>query len=161
MEKAPELSTHVEKKNKVFKFFLSGDFNDCTACIKILNALDLDEHGIQFLCLKENGFCCGEISLAGLLEVKEGTIVDGMPRFFRTLDNLFWDCITTFSLCDDVDSWLVPCFEKKVRPTWLTLKKGGVVMKKGALTVPTPEKEGVVMKKKEPLGSMKQMNSGT
>ena len=84
-----------------------------------------------------------------------------MTKFFRALDNPFWDCIFLIRLCKDVDSWLAPCFEKKVRPTWLTMEKGGVVMKKGALTVPTPEKEGVVMKKKEPLGSMKQMNSGT
>ena len=135
MEKAPKLSTHVEIKTKVFKFYLSGNFNDCAACIKILNALDLDEHGIQFLCLKENGFCCDNISLAGLMEVKEDTVIDGMPRFFRrTRDYQFLDCITHLSLCSDVDSWLAPCFEKKLNPTWLTLEKGGVVIKKGTLT---------------------------
>ena len=139
MEKAPKLSTHIEIKNKVFEFYLSGDFNDCATCIKILNALDLNEHGIQFLCLKENGFCCGEISLVGLIEVKEDTIIDGMPRFLRTIDIPFLDCINTVRLCKDVDSWLAPCFTKKVRPTWLTLEKGGVVMKKGTLTVSAPE----------------------
>ena len=122
MEKVPELSTHVEIKTKVFEFFLSGDYSACAACIKTLNALDLDEHGIQFLCLKENGFCCGEISLVGLMEVKEDTVIDGVPRFFRrTRDYQFLDCLNTLRLCKDVDSWLAPCFTKKVRPNLVNL----------------------------------------
>ena len=140
MEKVPKLSRHIEIKNKVFEFFLAGDFNECGACIKILNALDLDEQGIKFLCLKEHGLSPNHaISLAGLIEVEKGTTVEGMTRFFRALDAPFWDCITLVSLCGDVNSWLARCFTKKVRPASITLEKGGVVIKKGTLTVPAPE----------------------
>ena len=127
-----------------------------------MNGLDLDEYGIQFLCVKEDGVSprpgmphFGDISLAGLIEVKEDTTIGELEMFFRALDAPFWDCISLISLCEDVNSWLKSCFIKKGRPTGISLEKGGVVMKKGTLTVPAPvkpfsitlEKEGVVMKK--------------
>ena len=156
MEKVPKLSRHIKIKNTVFEFVLAGDLKECVACIKILNVLDLDEQGIKFLCLKEHGLSPNNnaINLAGLIEVEKGATIDGMIRFFRALDAPFWDCISLVSLCEDVNSWLKPCFIKKARPTSITLKRGGVVMKKGTLTVPAPakpssitlEKEGVVMK---------------
>ena len=78
MEKAHNLFTSVEIKFKLFNFYLNGNYDDCNACIKILNALDADEHGIQFLCVKEDGVSprpgmpqFGDIKLAGLIEVKE------------------------------------------------------------------------------------------
>ena len=162
MEKAHNLFTRVEIKFKLFEFYLSGHYDNCDACIKILNGLDLDEHGIQFLCVKEDGVSprpgmphFGDIKLAGLIEVKEDTAIGELEMFFRALDAPFWDCISLVSLCEDVNSWLKPCFIKKARPTGISLEKGGVVMKKGTLTVPAPvkpssitlEKEGVVMKK--------------
>ena len=161
MEKARNLFTRVEKKFKLFEFYLSGHYDNCAACIKILNGLDLDEHGIQFLCLKEDGVSprpgmphFGDISLAGLIEVKEDTTIGELEMFFRALDAPFWDCVSLISLCEDVNSWLNSCFIKKTRPTGISLKRGGVVMKKGTLTVSAPakpstitlEKEGVVMK---------------
>ena len=162
MEKSQYLFRRVEIKFKLFEFYLVGNLDDCGACIKILNALDLDEHGIQFLCLKEDGVSphpgkphLGDIALAGLLEVKKGTTVGELEMFFRTLDAPFWDCVSLVSLCEDVNSWLNSCFIKKGRPLGINLKKGGVVMKKGTLTIPahakpssiTLEKEGGVMKK--------------
>ena len=136
MEKAHRFFTPVEINTNVFKFCLGGDFNECDACIKILDALDLNEHDIQFLCLKEHGLSCNndEVRLAGLIEVKEGTTIDGMINFFRTLDNPFWHCISLVKPCGDVDCWLASCFEKKGSPLRLTLEKGGVVIKKGTLT---------------------------
>ena len=162
MEKVQYLFRRVEVKFKLLEFYLAGNLVDCGACIKILNELDLDEHGIQFLCVKEDGVSprpgmrhFGDIKLAGLLEVKKGTTVGELEMFFRTLDAPFRDCISLISLCEDANSWLKPCFIKKARPLGISLKKGGVVMKKGTLTVPahakpsgiTLEKEGDVMKK--------------
>ena len=161
MEKAHNLFTRVEIKFKLFEFYQYGNYDDCNACIKILNGLDLDEHGIQFLCVKEDGVSprpgmphFGDIKLAGLIEVKEDTTIGELEMFFRALDAPFWDCISLVSLCEDVNSWLNSCFIKKARPTSISLERGGVVMKKGTLTVPAPakpssitlEKEGVVMK---------------
>ena len=162
MEKVQYLFRRVEVKFKLFEFYLTGNLDDCGACIKILNELDLDEHGIQFLCVKEDGVSprpgmphLGDIVLAGLIEVKKGTTVGELEMFFRTLDAPFWDCVSLISLCEDVNSWLNSCFIKKARPLGISLEKGGVVMKKGTLTVPahakpssiTLEKEGGVMKK--------------
>ena len=140
-EKALKLSRSTETKHKVFDFVLAGNFNECVACINILNVVDLDEHGIQFLCLKEDGvsYTNGAIKFVGLIEVKKGTTIEGMTRFFRALDIPLWDCISLISLCEDVNSWLEACFKKKARPTSITLEKGGVVLKKGTLTVPAPE----------------------
>ena len=162
MEKAHNLFTSVEIKFKLFDFYLNGNYDDCNACIKILNALDLDEHGIQFLCVKEDGVSprpgmphLGDIALSGLIEVEKGATIGELEMFFRALDAPFWDCISLVSLCEDVNSWLNSCFIKKARPTSISLERGGVIMKKGTLTVPAPvkpssvtlEKEGVLMKK--------------
>ena len=59
-----------------------------------------------------------------------------MIRFFRALDIPLWDCISLINLCEDVNSWLEPCFKKKTRPTSITLEKGGIVLEKGTLRVP-------------------------
>ena len=141
MEKTLKLSRCTETKHKVFEFTLAGNLKDCIACINILNVVDLDEHGIEFLCLKEDGvwYGNGAIKFKGLIEVKKGTTIEGMMRFFRALDIPLWDCISLVSLCEDVNSWLEPCFERKTRPTGITLEKGGIMLKKGTLRVPTPE----------------------
>ena len=138
MEKAHNLFTSVEIKFKLFDFYLNGNYDDCNACIKILNALDLDEHGIQFLCVKEDGVSprpgmphFGDIKLAGLIEVKEYTTIGEMERFFRALDVPFWDCFSFINPFEDVQTWLASCFEKKGTPNTITLEQGGVVVNKG------------------------------
>ena len=138
MEKVPKLFRRIETKHKVFDFGLSGNLDESIKCINILNVLDLDKHGIQFLCLKENGvsYTDGAIKFGGLIKVKEGTTIKGMKRFFRTLDIPLWDCISLIRVCEDVNSWLERSFKKKNRPTSITLEKGGVVLEKGTLTVP-------------------------
>ena len=140
-EKALKLSRSTETKHKVFDFALAGNLDECIACINILNVMDLDEHGIQFLCLKEDGvsYTNRAIKFAGLIGVKKGTTIEGMIRFFRALDIPLWDCISLVSLCEDVNSWLEPCFKKKTRPTSITLEKGGIVLEKGTLRVPAHE----------------------
>ena len=119
MEKALKLSKSTEPKHKVFAFNLDGTLDECVDCVNILNAVDLDEHGLQFLYLKEDkvSYVYRGIKFDGLIGVKKATTIEGMIRFFRALDIPLWDCISLVSLCEDVNSWL----EKK---TYLGLEKG-------------------------------------
>ena len=79
MEKGLKLSRSNETKHKVFDFVLAGNLDECIACINILNVVDLDEHGIQFLCLKEDGvsYANGAIKFAGLIGVKKVQLLKG------------------------------------------------------------------------------------
>ena len=117
------------KKSKVFNFVLRGDWDECTECMNILNVLDLDKHGIQFLCIRDEGTSNidGTMHIKGLIEMKEGTTVDGVIRFFRNLDIRLWDCISMVTVCNDVNLWLHQ--NKKIR-------FAGAVLEKGILTVP-------------------------
>ena len=119
MEKALKLSKSTGTKHKVFDFTLDGTLDECVACANILNAVDLDEHGLQFLYLKEDkvSYVNRGIKFKGLIGVKKATTIEGMISFFRALDIPLWDCISLVSLCEDVNSWL----EKK---TYLRLEKG-------------------------------------
>ena len=133
MGKKPKLSKHIEIKNKMFEFFLAGNLKECAACIKILNALDLDEQGIKFLWFREEETSRTDNtrSIRGLIEVEKGTTIEGMRRFFRALDAPFWDCFSLISLCEDVNVW-----HYEIR---LVDKRSiGVVIQKGTLTVPAP-----------------------
>ena len=126
MEKVPKLFRRVEKKNKVFDFVLRGDLDEC---MNILNALDLDKHGVQFLCVRDKGISIIDDTrkIKGLIEMKEGTTVDGVTRFFRNLDIRLWDCISMVAVGDDIDLWLN--HKRKIR-------FDDVVLEKGTLTVP-------------------------
>ena len=117
------------KKSKVFNFALRGDWGEFTECMKILKVLDLDKHGIQFLCIRDEGTSDidGKMHIKGLIEMKEGTTVDGVIRFFRNLDIRLWECTSVISMCEDVNSWLN--HKKKNR-------FAGAVLEKGILTVP-------------------------
>ena len=117
------------KKSKVFNFALRGDWGEFTECMKILKVLDLDKHGIQFLCIRDEGTSDidGKMHIKGLIEMKEGTTVDGVIRFFRNLDIRLWDCISVVAVCNDVNLWLN--HNKKIR-------FAGAVLEKGILTVP-------------------------
>ena len=131
MEKVPKLSRRVESKHKVFNFGLSGNLDESIKCINILNALDLNKHGIQFLCFREEGISRTDDTrkIRGLIETKEGTTVDGVMRFFRNLDAPLWDCTSLVSLCEDVNFWLY-------RSGLVDKRSIGVVLEKGTLTVP-------------------------
>ena len=150
MEKALKLSKSTETKHKVFDFVLAGNFNECVECINILNVVDLDEHDIQFLCLKEDGvsYTYGGIKFVGLIEVKKGTTIEGIMRFFRNLDTPLWGCTFMISVCVDVNSWLNSCSKKKTRFV-------DVVLEKGTLTVPpySPLFKVIETKAEEPLKS--------
>ena len=128
MEKVPKLFRRVEKKNKVFDFVLCGDLDESTECMNILNVLNLDKHGVQFLRIQEEGpsNINGTRKIKGLIEMKEGTTVDGVIRFFHNLDIRLWDCTSVISMCNDVNLWLHR--NKKNR-------FAGVVLEKGTLTV--------------------------
>ena len=130
MEKGHEHPKRAEIKHKRFEFYLTGHRGDYNACIKILNDLDLDEHGIQHLCVKEDGASTRpgntHIKLAGLIEMKEGTDVGEMVLFFRALLTPFQHCLSLIKLRKDSQVWHAPCFEKK----------GGEVMNKGTPTEP-------------------------
>ena len=117
------------KKSKVFNFALRGDWGEFTECMKILKVLDLDKHGIQFLCIRDEGTSDidGKMHITGLIEMKEGKTVDGVIRFFRNLDIRLWDCISMVAVCNDVNLWLK--HKKKIR-------FAGAVLEKGTLTVP-------------------------
>ena len=143
MEKAHNLFTSVEIKFKLFNFYLDGNYVDCKACIKILNALDLDEHGIQFLCVKEDGVSprpgmpqFGDLNLAGLIEVKEYVTLGEMVRFFRALDVPFPGCFSFIAPFEDIQTWLASCVEKKGNPNTITMEQGGILVKKGTPTPP-------------------------
>ena len=131
MEKISEFFKQPEKKSKVFDFVLRGNLDDCIECMNILNVLDLDEHGVQFLCFKEEGtsYIDDTRQLHGLIELKEGTTVEGVIWFFRNLDIPLWDCITMITVCKDVNFWLNHSFKKENRFV-------GEVLEKGTLTVP-------------------------
>ena len=124
MKKANRFCTSDERLSRVFNFYLRGTYNNCDACIKILNELDLSEHDVQFLCVKKT--CIprnnDEIRLIGLFGVKEYTALAEMDRFFRTLDVPFRDCITGVKICHCILAWFV------------ALEKGEVVVKRGPLT---------------------------
>ena len=131
MEKVPKLFRRIETKNKVFNFVLAGNLDKCVECMNVLNVLDLDKHGIQFLCFREEGTSRtdGTRKIRGLIERKEGTTVGGVERFFRNLDAPLWDCTSLVSLCEDVDFWLD-------RSLLVDNRSIGVVLEKGTLTVP-------------------------
>ena len=162
MEKGHKLFRSVEIKFKLFEFYLTCVWGDYNACIKILNALDLNEHGIQFLCVKEDGVSSRprnsqiiDVKLAGLIEVEKGTTVGELVMFFRALLTPFQHCISLIKLCEDGQAWLGSCFEKKDARNPTIITRGGIVMKKGTLTVLASvnpfnvkqEKESVVVKK--------------
>ena len=118
MEKGLKLSKST--KCKLFEFTLDGTLDECVDCINILNAVDLDEHDLQFLYLKEDkvSYINRGIKFEGLISVKKATTIEGMISFFRALDIPLWDCISVIRLCEDVHSWL----EKK---PYLRLEKKG------------------------------------
>ena len=91
----------MEKGHKRFEFCLSGGRGDYNACIKILNDLALNEHGIQYLFVKEDGASTRprnsqnmDAHLVGLIEMKEGTDVGEMELFFRALLTPFQHCLS-------------------------------------------------------------------
>ena len=162
MEKRCKLCKTNEIKHKLFEIYLTGRWRDYNACIKILNDLDLIEHGIQFLCAKEDGALTRprnrhimDISLAILIEMKEGTTVGELVLFSRALLTPFQHCLSLIKLCKDSQVWLGSCFEKKdtSKPTIIT--RGGLIMKKGTLTVLGPDNTEPVLKKKEEKSSVK------
>ena len=121
----------MEKGHRRFDFYLAGCRGDYNACIKILNDLNLDDHGIQYLCVKEDGTSIrpgkhrfGGVNLAGLIEMKEGTDVGEMVVFFHALLTPFQHCLSLIKLCKDGPVFDGSCFEKK----------GSVMVKKGTPT---------------------------
>ena len=126
MEKVPKLFRRVEKKNKVFDFVLRGDLDACIECMNILNVLNLDKHGVQFLCIQEEGssYIDGTRKINGLIEMKEATTVEGVIRLFRNLDIPLWDCTSMISMCEDVNFWLNRFPRKKNRFVGVFLEKG-------------------------------------
>ena len=123
MEKVPKLFRRVEIKNKVFDFVLRGDLD---ACIECMNVLNLDKHGIQFLCIQEEepSYIGGTRKINGLIEMKEATTVDGVIRLFRNPDIPLWDCTSIISVCEDVNFWLNRFPRKKNRFVGVFLEKG-------------------------------------
>ena len=61
------------QKSKLFNFILRGDLNTCTECMNVFEVLDLDEHGIGFLCVQHEGTPNrnGTRNIHGLLEMKD------------------------------------------------------------------------------------------
>ena len=123
----------MEKGHKRFEFYLTGRSGDYNGCIKILNDLDLNEHGIQYLCVKEDGASTRPRNsqnmaahLVGLIEMKEGTDVGEMVLFFRALLTPFQHCLSLIKLFKDGQVWHESCFEKR----------GGEVVNKGTPTKP-------------------------
>ena len=125
VEKISEFFKRPDKKSKVFEFVLRGNLDKRIECMNILNVLDLDKHGVQFLCFKEEG--TGQINC--LIEIKEGTTIEGVITIFRNLDIPLWDCVSMIAVCKDVNFWLTHSFKKKNRFV-------GAVLEKGTLTVP-------------------------
>ena len=132
-------------KFKLFEIYLTGRWGDYNACIKILNDLDLIEHGIQFLCAKEDGTSNRprdrngmNISMAVLIEMKEDTDVLELVPFFHALLTQFQHCLSLIKLCEDSQVWLRSCFEKKDTGPPTIITRGGLIMKKGTLTILGP-----------------------
>ena len=126
MEKISEFFKQPEKKSKVFDFVLRGDLDKCVECMNVLNVLDLDKHGVQFLC---TSYTDRTRQINGLIEMKEGTTIEGVIRLFRNLNIPLWECVSMIGVCKDVNFWLNHSFKKKNR-------FDGVVLEKGTLTVP-------------------------
>ena len=130
-EKISEFFKQPEKKSKVFEFVLRENLDKRNECMNILNVLDLDKHGVQFLCLKEEGtsYTDGARQINGLIEIKEGTTIEGVITIFRNHNITLRNCISMIAVCKDVNFWLTHSFKKKNRFV-------GVVLEKGTLTVP-------------------------
>ena len=131
MDKISEFFKRPLKKSKVFNFVMRGDLNECVKCMNVLNILDLDNHGVQFLCIRDEGTSNtdGTRNINGLIEMKEGTTIEEVIRFFSNHNIPLWDRISMTAVCNDVNFWLNHYFKKKNRFV-------GVVLEKGTLTVP-------------------------
>ena len=115
------------QKNKVFNFILRGDLNKCTECMNVLKVLDLDEHGIEFLCVQHEGTpnSNGTRNIHGLLRMKEYATIADVLTFFGRFE--FQDHISRVAECKNIHCWVD--FRKKNR-------FDSVVLEKGSLTVP-------------------------
>ena len=115
------------EKNKVFNFILRGDLNKCTECMNVLKVLDLDEHGIEFLCVQHEGTpnSNGTRNIHGLLRMKEYATIADVLTFFGRIE--FQDHISRVAECKNIHCWVD--FRKKNR-------FDSVVLEKGSLTVP-------------------------
>ena len=119
------------RKSKVFNFVMRCGLKEFHKCMDLLYALDLDKHGIQFLCIKDEGTSNtdGTRNVNGLIEMKEGTTVEGVQTFFPHLDITYGNGLCETGVCFDVNSWLKHYIKKKNRFV-------GVALEKGTLTVP-------------------------
>ena len=117
------------EKNKVFNFILRGDLNTCTECMNVLNVLDLDEHGIEFLYVQHEGTpnSNGTRNIHGLLRMKEYATIADVLAFFRRSEFPLGVHISRVAECNNIYCWVD--FRKKNR-------FDSVVLEKGSLTVP-------------------------
>ena len=131
MDKILEFVKRPHKRSKVFHFVMRGELKEFHKCMSVLHILDLDKHGIQFLCIKDEGISNtdGTRNINGLIEMKEGTTIEEVMRFFSHNKIPLWDRISMTGVCFDVNSWLKHYIKKKNRFV-------GVVLEKGTLTVP-------------------------
>ena len=116
-------------KNKVFNFTLRGDLNKCTECMNVFNVLDLDEHGIEFLCVQHEATpnSNGTRNIHGLLRMKEYASIADVLTFFRRSEFPLRDHISRVAECKNI-YWWVDLMKKN--------RFDSVVLEKGSLTVP-------------------------
>ena len=166
MEKGHKRSRSVGIKSKLFEIYLTGRWGDYDACIKILDDLDLIEHGIQFLCVKEGDASTRprnrdimDIDLDILIEMKEGTDVEEMVLFFRALLIPFQRSLSLIKLCKNPVNLKIMTHggdNNEKRNTYgVTLCQSRACFEEERRKTPCKEK------KAKPLGLMIEMKSGT
>ena len=117
------------QKNKVFSFILRGHLNICTECMGALKVLDLDEHGIQFLYVQQEGTpnSNGARNIQGLLEMKDYVSIADVMALFGRFEFPLGVRISRVAECKNVYCWVE--LNKKNRIN-------SVVLEKGSLTAP-------------------------
>ena len=117
---------------KVFEFVI----RECVPeCIELLRCLTMEN--VQYLYFQEEDYLIPKYrrpkgiktkQIQGLIEMKKGTTINGMVKFFGGLGTPPSFVLTVIAVCRDVDFWRAYKLKSRI--------VGGVVVEKGTLTVP-------------------------
>ena len=114
------------QKSKLFNFILRGDLNTCTECMNVFEVLDLDEHGIGFLCVQHEGTPNrnGTRNIHGLLEMKDCASIADVLELLDGIKSPFRIHLSRVAECQNI-YWWIDC-RKKNRIDSAVLEKGSL-----------------------------------